>query len=89
MRLDTHDTIILDTANGFGETLEALLDTEVVFYSGIISDQIFSHFRQLIEDIKKQSEKITISVVLRTGGDSVEAAERMVGVLRHHYDTVY
>ena len=51
----------------------------------------FRQFRDFVEEIKRKSSRAdnAITVCLRTGGGSAETAERMVSVLRKHYEFVY
>ncbi len=70
--------------------LEDVLKSDVVFYHGQIHPVLFKMFRDFIEDVKLRStrDENVISVVLRTGGGSAETTERMVSVLRQHYNQV-
>lgn len=71
--------------------LEDEINSDVIFYNGSIYPEYFKIFRNFVEQLKEVSDRKspTISVVLRTGGGSAETTERMVGVLRHHYENVY
>jgi len=68
--------------------LEIILNSDVVSYFGQVSPQYFRLFRNFIEEVHSKDPKPVISVVLRTPGGSAETAERMVNVLRQHYQTV-
>ena len=70
--------------------LEEKLESDVIFYHGSIYPQFFRLFRDFIEQVTERSKRTerAISVILRTGGGSAETTERMVGVLRKHYETV-
>lgn len=61
------------------------------FYHGRIHPGYFRSFRDFIEEVKKKSQRTdnAIAVFLRTGGGSAETAERMVAVLRKHYEQIY
>lgn len=87
---DLLDSSIADLINQQAETLEDKLKSDIIFYHGSIYPQYFRHFRNFVEEVKDQSERTeeAISIVLRTGGGSAETTERMVGVLRQHYQTV-
>lgn len=70
--------------------LQERLNSDVVFYSGSISDDMVPTFRQFIEIYTTpRRESKTLSIILNTTGGSVEAVERMVAIVRHHYDYVY
>lgn len=62
-----------------------------MFYHGAIHPAFFRVFRNFVETVKDKSTRTdqAIAVVLRTGGGSAETVERMVDVLRHHYQSVY
>lgn len=89
MRLDQHYRVITKSATNLAIRLEAALDADVVFFSGVIEPSIFDTFREYISDVKAKSKKPAIAVFLRTPGGSVETTERLVSVLRHHYNLVY
>lgn len=85
------DQSILSLINNCASTLENALGADVVFYHGVIHPAYFRMFRNFIETVREKSarEDGAIAVVLRTGGGSAETVERMVDVLRHHYQSVY
>jgi len=88
---DLYDSSVRDIINTKAEALEAELSSDVVFYHGQIHPSYFRQFRDFIEEVKSESDRAdnAISVVLRTGGGSAETTERMVAVLRKHYEQVY
>lgn len=90
MTPDHLDRSIHEIIDARCKKLEDELKSDVVFYHGSIYPQFFRPFRDFIEQVKKTSdrEEGAISVLLRTGGGSAETTERMVGVLRKHYDQV-
>lgn len=90
MTPDFLDRSIFDLIDQRAVELEEALRSDVVFYNGRIHPALFRTFRDFIEDVKKHSrrDENAISVVLRTGGGSAETTERMVGVLRKHYNQV-
>ncbi|HML91721.1 hypothetical protein [Methyloceanibacter sp.] len=87
---DFLDRAIFEMIDKRAIALEDKLESDVVFYHGRIHPAYFRVFRDFIEEVKLKSERkeSVISVVLRTGGGSAETTERMVGVLRKHYDQV-
>ncbi|ADE39190.1 SDH family Clp fold serine proteinase [Candidatus Puniceispirillum marinum] len=91
MESDLLDRSIIDLIHDRARRVEKLLGADVVFYSGQIHPAYFRTFRDFIEEVKKRSEIETnaIAMFLRTPGGAVEAAERMVSVLRKHYKDVY
>lgn len=87
---DQFDTSIFNLIDNRARQLEDALNSDVVFYHGGIFPNYFRPFRNFIEEVKSKSTRTenTISLVLRTGGGSAETTERMVGVLRKHYEFV-
>lgn len=85
------DQSILSLINASAEKLEHELGADVMFYHGSIHPAFFRVFRNFVETVKEKSARSegAIAVVLRTGGGSAETVERMVDVLRHHYQSVY
>lgn len=91
MESDSFDRSIIDLIHDRARKVEDLLKADVVFYSGLIHPAYFRIFRDFIESVKKRSDRKekAIAIFLRTAGGSVETSERMVGVLRKHYNSVY
>lgn len=90
MAQDHFDRSIFEVVNQKALALEDRLKTDVIFYNGSIYPQYFRNFRDFIEQVKDKSTRTenAVSVMLRTGGGSAETTERMVAVLRKHYQTV-
>lgn len=90
MTPDHFDRSIFEVVNLRARQLEDVLKSDVIFYHGSIYPQYFRYFRDFVEQVKSESNRNerAISVILRTGGGSAETTERMVGVLRKHYETV-
>ncbi|MCL1873199.1 MAG: hypothetical protein FWF85_03690 [Clostridiales bacterium] len=89
-----------DTAN---RQIEAYLDVnldklENFFHSDVISfygplvrgiDDLFKHYIEDIRDNPKSKRRTKhLAVILTTPGGSAEVVERIVGVIRHHYELV-
>ncbi|MDE2760386.1 MAG: hypothetical protein OXH90_08840 [Paracoccaceae bacterium] len=91
MTPDFFDRSIFSLIDEKAQILEEALSSDVVFYHGQIHPAFFRTFRDFIEEVKSSSKRKEkcLSIVLRTGGGSAETTERMVGVLRKHYQTVY
>lgn len=90
MTPDFFDRSIFSLIDQRAGELEGKMKSDIVFYHGQIRPVFFRAFRDFIEEVKQKSERkdSSISVVLRTGGGSAETTERMVAVLRKHYETV-
>lgn len=84
------DHAILTHVNAKAKSLEDALNSDVICYFGQIHPQITRPFRNFVEEVKESSERNenTLTIVLRSPGGSAETAERMVSVVRHHYETV-
>lgn len=91
MTPDHFDRSIFEIINDRNQHLETVLESDVIFYHGSIYPQFFRSFRDFVEQVRMQSEReeSRVSIILRTGGGSAETTERMVGVLRKHYNEVY
>ena len=91
MKPDHFDKEMFDVIDIKCSQLEDRLKSDVIFYHGSIYPQYFRIFRDFVEQVKASSKRTenAVSIVLRTGGGSAETTERMVGVLRKHYQQVY
>ena len=88
--MDLLDRSIFGQLETAAAQIEGLMDADVLFYSGPIHPTLFRQFRDYVESIKERSEgRAALSVFVRTGGGSAETAERMVSVLRYHYERIY
>ena len=90
MAADQFESSLFGLVDERARTLEDKLESDVIFYHGSIDPAYFRVFRNFVEEVKEKSTRTenTVSIVLRTGGGSAETTERMVGVLRKHYDRV-
>jgi hypothetical protein len=72
--------------------LERVFEADVVFYMGDIEAKALRIFRDLIEDLKAEIDeepKDRLVIILNTSGGSAEIVEKMVDIIRHHYQEVY
>jgi membrane-bound ClpP family serine protease len=85
------DESIRITLNNGLRALETHLESDVIFYFGEIHPSLDKGFRDFIEELKKDTEfeRNRLTVILNTPGGSAETVEKMVNVIRHHYDEVY
>ncbi len=90
MKPDLFESSLFDLIDQHARNLEDALESDVIFYHGSIYPNYFRMFRNFVEEVKYKSNRKSnaISVVLRTGGGSAETTERMVTVLRKHYEVV-
>lgn len=84
------DNFILDKINDYAQQLEDKLDGDVIYYYGPTNHFLVKPFRDLIEGMATSPTKRNkICVFLKTGGGQVEPVEKMVDILRFHYETVW
>ena len=85
------DSTIQDILDERLTALERHFDADVIFYYGTIHPTYQKLFRDFIERIKDgdAAGKNRLVVVLNTNGGSVETVEKMVEVIRFHYEEVY
>ncbi|WP_086077205.1 SDH family Clp fold serine proteinase [Bordetella genomosp. 13] len=90
--LDTHIGLGLDY---YCSSLESYFECPLLAYLGPIHPAILGSFIQAIEelvrlrDTGKFEKTRRIVIVLDTPGGIVEAVEKMVDVVRHHFDEVF
>lgn len=84
------DTTILNILSERLAALEGHFDADVVFYYGEIHPTIEKMFRDCIEKLKEdQSQaKQRLVILLNTPGGSAETVEKMVEIVRFHYQEV-
>ncbi len=84
------DSQIRETATERLKAIEDSLKTDAVLFFGPIVPAVKNPFRDMIENLKPDpvENPKTISVILQTLGGSAETVEKLVEILRHHYDSV-
>jgi len=85
------DETIKETLNSRLRALEAHFEADVIFHFGEIHPVLEKAFRDFIEQLKKDGEfnRNRLVVLLNTPGGNVETVEKMVSVIRFHYEEVY
>jgi hypothetical protein len=84
------DSTIKDLLNKQLADLEHEFQGDVVFYYGEIHPSLLRIFRDFIEDLKSQTPtKDRLVVILNTPGGVAEIVEKMVEILRFHYQELY
>ena len=76
-----------DILNRYFNRLEDVLQADVLTIFGPIYPDLDKAIRSTLEQLQNRWRRIAI--VLDTGGGIVEVVERMVNVIRHHYNEVY
>lgn len=83
------DATIKSLLNDKLKKLEKHFDADVIFFYGEIHAGLVRPFRDLIEDLKKDGKKKDkLVIVLNTGGGSAETVEKLVDIIRFHYQDV-
>lgn len=84
------DNTIKDELTNQLKKIERHFKGEVAFYYGAIEPGIIKIFRDFIERIAEhRNEKKLLVFFLNTPGGSAESAEKMVEIIRFHFDKVY
>lgn len=84
------DKTINDILNDKLLKLEEYFRSDVIFYYGEIHSSYEKLFRDFIEYLKEDEKKNNrLSVILNTPGGSTETVEKMVDIIRFHYNEVY
>lgn len=72
------------------ERLEKHIESDVVFYFGPIDPGLTKGFRDFIEKLCPEKEKKKrLTILLNTPGGSAETVEKMVDIIRFHYEEIY
>jgi hypothetical protein len=85
------DCTIRDILNERLDALEKHFEADIVFYYGEIFNGVEKFFRDSIEKLKEDPDQLKQRLVLflNTPGGSAETVEKMVEIVRFHYDEVY
>jgi len=94
--MNLYDEAIKALMNQKLAALETEFGADVVFFYGEIQTGIVRPFRDLIEDLKKPDNlpkgvttpRTKLVIVLNTPGGSAETVEKLVDIIRHHYEDV-
>lgn len=85
-----YDDIIFKIVRDAEADLESRLDADVVYFNAELRMNIFPWFREVIEKLAQRKEKKkAVSIFLTTTGGQAEVVEKLVEVVRTHYDLVY
>ncbi|MEM9685382.1 MAG: ATP-dependent Clp protease proteolytic subunit [Bacteroidota bacterium] len=85
------DETIKETLNERLRRLEEYFRADVIFHYGEIHPSLEKAFRDFIEQLKvdKEFDRERLVVFLNTPGGSAETVEKMVSVIRFHYNEVF
>jgi hypothetical protein len=82
------DRVIFDSVGAAEKAVEERLGCDLLYYYGELRSANFTFFRDSIERLAEADEKRPVlGLCLTTPGGQAEAVERMVEVIRHHYDS--
>lgn len=86
--IDRLDETIIANLNSAAGKLESRFDADVMTYLGPIHEALLNEFRNFLEHLAK-SERKRLAMLVKTSGGSAQAAEKMVEIMRHHYEEVW
>jgi len=89
MSFDIYDVTIKEILNNSLDSIEKELDGDVLFYYGEIRPHLVTIFRDIVEKIAPKSVDKRLIVILNTPGGQAETVEKMVDIIRHHYNEVF
>lgn len=85
-----YDDIIFQVVSDAEEELESYLGADIVYLNSEMRMNIFSWFREVIEKMSMREERRrAIAIFLTTTGGQAEVVEKLVEVVRNHYELVY
>ncbi|MDR2188972.1 MAG: hypothetical protein LBE62_13180 [Azonexus sp.] len=85
------DQTIFDVINKNEEEIEGKLNANVIYFLGEIRYETMQLFRNFIEKLCGNSthKRDVLAICLTTPGGSAEVVEKLVEIIRHHFNTVY
>jgi ClpP class serine protease len=84
------DSHIKDTVNSRLSRLEEHFDADIVFFFGPIIPPVDKLFRDFIEKLRAQyPDKKQVAIFLTTSGGLAETVEKLVDIIRFHYNEIY
>ncbi|MFZ5452710.1 MAG: SDH family Clp fold serine proteinase [Thermodesulfobacteriota bacterium] len=90
MAIRIFDTHIRDSLNERLKRLENQFSSDIVSVYGPIIPPIEKIFRDFLEKLKSEfTDKQTVTIFLTTTGGVAETVEKLVDIIRFHYDEVY
>jgi hypothetical protein len=85
-----YDDIIFQVVREAEVDLEKRLDADIVYLNSEMRMNIFMWFREVIEKMSRRKDKRkAIAIFLTTTGGQAEVVEKLVEVVRNHYELVY
>jgi hypothetical protein len=86
-----YDDIIFQVVRDAEAELEKRLDADIVYLNSEMRMNIFAWFREVIEKMAARGadKRKAIAIFLTTTGGQAEVVEKLVEVVRNHYELVY
>jgi hypothetical protein len=85
-----YDDMIFQIVREAETELANILDADIFYFNGEIRMHLFQWFRELIEKLASRDDKRdAIAIFLTTPGGEATAVEKLVEVVRTHYQLVY
>lgn len=85
-----YEDILFQVVREAEADLETRLEADILFFQSEIRMSVFPWFRESVEKLAARQEKQrAIAIFLTTPGGQAEAAEKLVEVVRNHYQLVY
>jgi len=88
--MNEFDQAVKDLIDSKLSDIESHLDSDVIFFYGVISPGIIKNFRDFIETLKSDAvRRDVLTIFLNTPCGSVETVEKLVDIIRHHYNKLH
>jgi hypothetical protein len=89
--LQLMDQTIFDVVNQNEEKIETILNANVIYFLGEIRYETMQFFRNFVERLCTDNERKrnALAICLTTPGGSAEVVEKLVEIIRHHFETIY
>jgi Serine dehydrogenase proteinase len=85
-----YDDIIFQVVRDAEAEVENRLDADVVYLNSEMRMNIFAWYREVIEKMAaRKNKRKAIAIFLTTTGGQAEVVEKLVEVVRNHYELVY
>lgn len=84
------DAITFEVVEKAEQSIEAKLECDVIHCYGEIRPALVPQFRDVVEKLAaREGKRGAIGICLTTPGGQAEVVEKLVEIIRHHYDHVY
>jgi hypothetical protein len=88
--MPVYDDIIFGVVKTANAELERHFDADIMYFNSEIRMSIFPWFREIIENMSlREGKRDAVTIFLTTPGGQAEVVEKLVEVVRNHYNLVY